>query len=288
MAEVFAEDAVTGERHARRPQASRSCRRAAPAVPGSGSSTGRRPGFAHTADLSEPGLLAAARAAAAVARQGGDAGAHGGAGPARRTTARGDRTPPETDRQGAQARAARPAPTTPPAPPGTPSPRCRSAAATAGAACSSPTPTASSRSDDQIRTRFNVVCVANGDTGMQTGLRVAGPDRGLRDLRASPRGGDAPSAAAARALTKLIGPSRALGRGADRARGRQRRHPLPRGVRARPRGRPHREGRVGLHRAGSASWSPARSSPSSTTARCWASGATSPSTTRDTRRHATC
>ena len=23
--------------------------------------------------------------------------------------------------------------------------------------------------DDQIRTRFNVVCVANGDTGMQTG-----------------------------------------------------------------------------------------------------------------------
>ena len=79
--------------------------------------------------------------------------------------------------------------------------------------------------------------------------------------------------AARRALTKLSARPAPVRRGAGRAGRRERRHPLPRGVRARPRGRPHREGRLGLRRARSASRWRARSSPWSTTGPWAASGA---------------
>ena len=56
--------------------------------------------------------------------------------------------------------------------------------------------------DDQIRTRFNVVVRGQRRHRDADGLRVAGPHRGLRDLRAPPRRGHR-RAAATRALAKL-------------------------------------------------------------------------------------
>jgi len=128
---------------------------------------GETTGFAHTADLSEQGLLVAAEAAAAVAREG-----RGGV----RTVA----LPP---RHGAQPRAA--------ALPSSISKaqklelltRADGVARTAGGAISQVQVgygdsrrrilVASSdgvlAEDDQVRTRLNVVCVAVGDSGMQTG-----------------------------------------------------------------------------------------------------------------------
>ncbi len=81
------------------------------------------------------------------------------------------------------------------------------------------------------------------------GLRVAGPHRGLRDLRALPSRGGGPTRGGPRP-GQALGPPRALGRGPGGAGRRQRRHPVPRGVRARARGRPHRQGRFRLHRPG--------------------------------------
>ena len=70
MAEVFAEDAVTtgaplDDRRVEEIASGRSRGAGIRVV------VGETTGFAHTADLSEPGLLAAARSAAAVAREGG-------------------------------------------------------------------------------------------------------------------------------------------------------------------------------------------------------------------------
>jgi TldD protein len=55
--------------------------------------------------------------------------------------------------------------------------------------------------DDQVRTRFNVSCVANGDTGMQTGYESWPAPRATRSSSATRRG-HRPDAAA-RALAKL-------------------------------------------------------------------------------------
>src|SRR5580693_7714271 len=70
MAEVFAEDAVTSgavldDRRIEELSSGRSRGAGIRVI------EGETTGFAHTADLSEAGLLAAAQAAAAVARQGG-------------------------------------------------------------------------------------------------------------------------------------------------------------------------------------------------------------------------
>lgn len=128
---------------------------------------GETTGFAHTADLTERGLLAAAEAASAVARQGG-----GGA----RTIALEPRRPVAPRAQvlpAGVAKAAKLALLT----------RADEAARSAGGAVSqvqagygdSRRRIQVARSDgllaedDQVRTRFNVVCVATGDTGMQTG-----------------------------------------------------------------------------------------------------------------------
>ena len=86
-------------------------------------------------------------------------------------------------------------------PPATPSPRSRSAAATAGAACCREL-RGSPAQDEQIRTRFNVVCVANGDTGMQTGYESLARTEGY-EIFERHRVEDIAEVAAARALAKL-------------------------------------------------------------------------------------
>ncbi len=56
--------------------------------------------------------------------------------------------------------------------------------------------------DDQIRTRFNVVCVAIGDTGMQTGYESLARTEGF-EMFERHRVEEIAAVAAARALTKL-------------------------------------------------------------------------------------
>jgi TldD protein len=128
---------------------------------------GETTGFAHTADLSERGLLAAAEAASAVARQGG-----GGV----RTIA----LEPRTSRDH---RAAVLPATVPKAAKLELLTRADEAARGAGGAVSQVQAAygdsrrrilvarsdGRTAEDDQVRTRFNVVSVATGDTGMQTG-----------------------------------------------------------------------------------------------------------------------
>ena len=105
--------------------------------------------------------------------------------------------------------------------------------------------------DDQIRTRFNVVCVANGDTGMQTGYESLARTEGFEIFERHPVE-DIAHKAADRALAKLSARPAPSGEVPIVLAGGSGRHPLPRGVRARARGRPHRQGRLGLHRPGRA------------------------------------
>ena len=57
--------------------------------------------------------------------------------------------------------------------------------------------------DDQVRTRFNVMCVANGDTGMQTGYESLARTEGYEIFERSQRRGHRPDRGRARALAKL-------------------------------------------------------------------------------------
>ena len=128
---------------------------------------GETTGFAHTADLSERGLLAAAEAASAVARQGG----------------RGVRTVALEPRTRRDHRAAVLPATVPKAAKLELLTRADEAARGAGSAVSQVQAAygdsrrrilvarsdGRTAEDDQVRTRFNVVSVATGDTGMQTG-----------------------------------------------------------------------------------------------------------------------
>ncbi len=161
---------------------------------------GETTGFAHTADLSEAGLLAAADAASAVAREGGGR---------VRAVALSDRRPagaraavlPQT-----VAKAAKLALLT----------RADDTARSAGAAVSQvqagcgdsrrrilvATSDGRLAEDDQVRTRFNVVCVATGDTGMQTGYESVARTVGFEifdDVDVD----DVARTAATRALSKL-------------------------------------------------------------------------------------
>ncbi|HMD47265.1 MAG TPA: TldD/PmbA family protein [Acidimicrobiales bacterium] len=161
---------------------------------------GETTGFAHTADLTEAGLLAAAEAASAVAREGG--------GGVRTIALHGDGR-------------ARPAATVLPA--GVPKAaklellvRADEAARSAGDAVTQVSAgygdsrrrilVASSEGrlaeDDQVRTRFNVSCVATGDTGLQTGYESVARTEGFEvfervDVE------DVARTAARRALSKL-------------------------------------------------------------------------------------
>jgi TldD protein len=168
MAEVFAEEATTAsamldDRRVEELSSGRSRGAGIRVV------AGETTGFAHTSDLSEKGLLAAAAAAASVARDGGDK---------VRTVAmqlgplaahdRGDRTLPSSVSKSVKLDLLV---------------RADEAARAAGGSISQvQVGCGDSRrriliansdgllaEDDQVRTRFSVVCVANGDTGMQTG-----------------------------------------------------------------------------------------------------------------------
>ena len=129
---------------------------------------GETTGFAHTADLSESGLLAAAEAAAAVARRGGG-GTATVALPARRSAPERDSVLPSEVEKSAKLELLT---------------RADDAARSAGNAITQvqvgygdsrrrvliASSEGTLSEDDQIRTRFNVSCVATGDTGMQTGF----------------------------------------------------------------------------------------------------------------------
>lgn len=130
--------------------------------------SGETTGFAHTADLSEAGLLEAARAASAVARQGGGGTRVAPLEPQRRHESSVRLLPdavPTAEKLDLLAQA-------------------DDAARSTGAAISQVTASfgegrrrilvASTdgvfATDDQVRTRFNVMCVATGDSGLQTGF----------------------------------------------------------------------------------------------------------------------
>jgi TldD protein len=199
MAEVFAEDAVTSgavldDRRIEELSSGRSRGAGIRVV------EGETTGFAHTAELSEPGLLAAARAAAAVARE---------AGPGTRTVAlgplaghdRGERTLPGDVEKARKLELLT---------------RADDAARAAGDSITQvQVGIGDSRrrvlvansdglfaTDDQIRNRFNVSCIANGDTGMQTGYESLARTEGFEifDRHAVE---DLARTAAGRALTKL-------------------------------------------------------------------------------------
>ena len=199
MAEVFAEDAVTSgavldDRRIEELSSGRSRGAGIRVV------EGETTGFAHTADLSESGLLAAARAAAAVAREGA---------PGTRTVAlgpladhdRGGRTLPGDVDKARKLELLT---------------RAEDAARTAGDSITQvQVGIGDSRrrvlianseglfaTDDQIRNRFTVQCVANGDTGMQTGYESLARTEGF-EIFERHAVEDLARTAATRALTKL-------------------------------------------------------------------------------------
>jgi TldD protein len=166
MAEVFAEDAVTSsalldDRRVEQLSSGRSRGAGIRVV------DGETTGFAHTADLSEAGLLAAATAASAVARQGGNGVRTVALDPVT-SHGRGDRTPPDSVDKGRKLELLT---------------RADDAARALGDAITQVQVGCGDgrrriliansdgllAEDEQIRTRFSVTCVANGDTGMQTG-----------------------------------------------------------------------------------------------------------------------
>jgi TldD protein len=199
MAEVFAEDAVTSG-------ATLDDRRVEEMASGRSRGAGIRvvagdtTGFAHTADLSEAGLMAAARSASAVAREGGGRVRTVSLEPAS-VVGPGERTLPHSVDKGRKLELLM---------------RADEAARASGAAITQvQVGCGDSRrrllvansdgllaEDDQIRTRFSVVCVANGDTGMQTGHESLARTEGYEIFDRFPVE-EVAQRAAARALVKL-------------------------------------------------------------------------------------
>ncbi len=133
---------------------------------------GETTGFAHTADLSEPGLLAAADAAAAAARSGGG-GVHQTALSRMALSGHGVAILPETVAKADKVELLAPGRR------GGPFRRRRHQAGQRGVRRQPPAhPRRQQRgragADDQVKTRFAVSCVAIGDTGMQTGRESVG------------------------------------------------------------------------------------------------------------------
>jgi TldD protein len=162
---------------------------------------GETTGFAHTTDLSETGLRSAAEAAAAAAKGGG-----GGVRPAPLTrvdapSATTVEILPETVGKAVKVALLE---------------RANEAARAAGGAIRQVSASYGDNrrrilvansdgvlaSDDQVRTRFSVSCVALGDTGMQTGRESIGATVGF-ELFDRTSVEDVARAAATRALTKL-------------------------------------------------------------------------------------
>ena len=162
--------------------------------------SGETTGFAHTADLSEAGLLQAAAAAAAAAH-------HGGGGAREVALTRAGSRPgavsvlPETVTKDVKVALLR---------------RADEAARSAGAAIRQVSATYGDNrrrilvansdgvlvTDDQVRTRFGVSCVAGGDTGLQTGRESVGATVGF-ELFETHDVEDLARRAAARAVAKL-------------------------------------------------------------------------------------
>lgn len=162
--------------------------------------SGDTTGFAHTADLSETGLLKAAAAAAAAARHGG-----GGVREVALGAASGRRggvaVLPETVTKDVKVALLT---------------RADEAARSAGSAIRQVSATYGDNrrrilvansdgvlaTDDQVRTRFGVSCVAEGDTGLQTGRETVGATVGF-ELFDTHDVEDLARRAAARAVAKL-------------------------------------------------------------------------------------
>ncbi len=163
--------------------------------------SGRTTGFAHTADLSEAGLLAAAEAASAAARAGGGGAKEVGLSPSGRPKPSPVEVLPASVPKSTKVDMLR---------------RADAAARSTGGAVRQVTAAyresrrrvlvANSEGvlagDDQVRARFSVSVVANGDAGMQTGMESGGATMGFEffdgyDVEEASR------AAARRALLKL-------------------------------------------------------------------------------------
>jgi TldD protein len=161
---------------------------------------GETTGFAHTADLSESGLVAAAQAAAAVAREGGGGVREIALGPLSNYSTHATLLPGDVDKakkiellhhaddiarsQGSSITQVQVAL-------GDSSRRFVVANSDGVFA-----------SDHQVRTRFNISCVASGDVGMQTGYRPVAGTRGF-ELLTMEAIEDAARGAAHQAITKL-------------------------------------------------------------------------------------
>jgi TldD protein len=201
MAEVFAEDSVTAsamldDRRVEELSSGRSRGAGIRVV------AGETTGFAHTSDLSEAGLLVAAAAAAAVAHEGGGTvrTVSMAFGP-RSAHDRGSRTLPSSVPKATKLELLV---------------RADEAARGAGGSITQvQVGCGDSRrrvliansdgllaEDEQVRTRFNVMCVANGDTGMQTGYESLARTEGYEIFERF-NVEDIARTAAGRALAKL-------------------------------------------------------------------------------------
>ena len=236
---------------------------------------GETTGFAHTADLSEAGLLDAAEAAAAVARAGGGGSATIALAATHRPSARGRRALPDAVPKSTKvdllAASRRRFPR-----------RRRSHRPGERGLRRQPSPHPRGelrRSAGQRRACPDSVLRApvwpRATAGMQTGSESLAYTLGFEMFDEHPVE-EAAEKAARRAHHQAHRPSRPLRRAARRAQVRERRLPVPRGVRSRARGRPHLEGQLGVHRSRRPARSRARASPSSTTAPSGRTGAPSP------------
>ena len=157
-------------------------------------------GFAHTADLSESGLLEAARAAAAVARGGGGGVREIALGDLVRHQSAATMLPGDVDKASKielllhaddVARSE-----------GSSITQVQVALGDSSRHFVVANSDGVFAADHQVRTRFNVSCVATGDTGMQTGYRPIAGTRGF-ELLNSDAVAEAARGAARQAITKL-------------------------------------------------------------------------------------
>ena len=138
-----------------------------------------------------------------------------------------------------------PGPTTRPGRPGPPSPRSQAGYGDSRRRILVASSEGRLAEDDQVRTRFNVVAWPPGTPACRPDSRASPGPRASRSSTAADVD-EVARTAAQRALTKLSARPAPSGELPVVLAGGQRRHPLPRGLRPRAGGRPHRQGRLGL------------------------------------------